>query len=377
MLQSRLLLLALVLATSMPTVFGMRFFVGTYTSDGRSSGIYSVDLDQQSGAIGTPQVAATAPNPTFLALSPDSAWLLATSEVSTGVDQAPQGGLRSFAVRPGQPLLAETGAVPIRSKGTSTHVVLSPDQRSALAVHYNAAWVASVPFDQGSLGAVASIFEHTGQVGPNVSRQDKPHAHSVTLSPDGRHAYVCDLGLDHVVVYSRDAATSKLARVSATVFPAGSGPRHSKVSADGAWVYVVNELDGTVSACSRDAATGALTVCQTVSILPENFTGANTSAEIQLHPSGRFVYASSRGPDILTVLARDPSTGRLSVLQRIASGGRHPRHFALSPDGRWLVCANRDTDNLVSFAIDSSSGLLSPTGFSAVVPQPVCVLFAP
>jgi len=157
----------------------------------------------------------------------------------------------------------------------------------------------------------------------------------------------------------------------------GAGPRHGKFSADGKFLYVINELNGTIAPYDSDPATGALVPKPPVSTLPEDFTGQNTTAEIRIHPNGRFVYGSNRGHNSLAVYARNPNDGTLKRIQLIPSGGAHPRNFSLSPDGNWLVCANRDTDNLVVFKVDSHTGLLTATGKSVTVPRAVCVLFRP
>ncbi len=355
----------------------MRFFVGTYTNDNRSAGIYSVSLDEKSGELGQPELAAKCSNPSFLALSPDGTRLYATAEVPSA-DGTQQGGLRAFHVTQGKGALTEFSALPLAASGTSTHVSVSPDGKAAFSVHYNAAWVASVRLDaQGALFERASLLTHAGKTGPNTKRQEKPHAHSIILSPDGRHAYVCDLGLDLVQPYLISPTDASLKALAPAASEPGDGPRHSRFSHDGRHLYVVNELTGSMGVYLRDTQEGTLSRLQTVSLLEPGFTGSNTSAEVQLHPNGRHLYATSRGPDIITVLERSEQDGLLKVLQRLPSGGRHPRHFALSPDGRWLVCANRDTDSLNVFAVDPTSGTLRATGFSAVVPQAVCVLFAP
>ena len=372
-----LFVVALLLA-SCTALHGMRVFIGCYTNDARSSGIYSLTLDEATGRLGTPELAAKAVNPTFLALSPDGTTLFSTAEIADASGKLRTAGLRSYRVLPDSPRLEEISAQPVTALGTSTHVVVAPEGRAVFSVHYNAAWVASLPVDaSGALAPAASLLFHAGKTGPRSARQDKPHPHSVALSPDGRHAYVCDLGLDLVRTYRIDPVSKALTRLSDVAAHPGAGPRHARCTPDGRFVYVVNELDGTMTAHARNPEDGSLSAFQTLSLLPDGFAGENTSAEIQLHPDGRHVYASSRGPDLLTVLERSPDDGRLAVVQRISSGGRHPRHFALSPDGAWLVCANRDTDSLVVFAVDRASGQLRPTGFSAIVPQAVCVLFSP
>jgi 6-phosphogluconolactonase len=230
----------------------------------------------------------------------------------------------------------------------------------------------------GTLGERGEFFAMSGPPGPNRLRQEKAHPHSATLSADGRFAYVCDLGLDRVLVYRTDPARAALipADPPFASVPPGAGARHSVLSGDGRFLYVVNELGGSVSVFQVQARTGALTPGETVSTLPPGFHGENGSAEIQLSPDGRFLYASNRGPDTLTVFSRNRDDGRLTPVEIVPCGGRWPRNFSLSPDGRWLLCANQNSADVTVLARDPASGRLTLTPNRCTVSQPVCVLFA-
>jgi len=370
--------LPLLFLMTLTSVFAssQRVYIGTYTRSGSSAGIYRLELDTATGALSTPQVAAELRDPTFLDLSPDGSILYAGTDYGVGPDGRNVGGVNAYRVQAdgGLKLLC---AQPIASPGSPCHVTASPDGKLLVAVQYNAAWVASLPV--GSDGApkeFASLTTHEGQTGPQKDRQDKPHAHSAVFSVDGQHVYVCDLGLDRIKVYHPDPSTGDLLPVGEGRSAPGSGPRHSRPSADGRFLYVLNELVGSVDVFALSDGGAKLELIQTISSLPESFKGSNTSAEIRLHPNGRFVYASNRGADLISVFARDPQSGRLSVVEQVSSGGGHPRNFTLSPDGAWLLCANRDSDNVVSFRVDPQTGRLSATGQVAKVPQAVCVLFA-
>ena len=249
-----------------------------------------------------------------------------------------------------------------------------------VAVNYGAAYVCALPIrPDGGLGERSAFISHNGRapLGPNHDRQQQAHAHSVTLSPDNRFAFVCDLGLDRVFTYRLDpaAATLTISDPPDAVVPPGSGPRHSKFSPDGRFFYVADEMGGTVCVYAYDSSRGALTLQQTIATLPADFTGLSTVAEIRVHPNGKFVYVSNRGHDSIAVFARDPARGSLIRVEIVPCGGKHPRNFALSPDGDWLLCANRDTDNVVVFRVDSNTGRLKPTGQEAKIGMPVCVLF--
>lgn len=371
---SSLLPLTLIAATTMSAASQL-IFIGTYTPKGGASrGIYSVRLDTITGALSEPVLAAEAASPTFLALHPDGRVLYALSETDT-VQGKPGGGATAFQI---DPVAGRLVPLNVQSTGgiACAHLGLDPAGKTLVLASYNGGQVTSFPLaSDGSISPRASTQVLTGPLGPNKARQDKPHPHSVTFSPDNRFAYVCDLGLDKIFCYRLDPATATLTPAGDFPTAPGAGPRHSKFSADGRYFYVINELDGTIATYACNPATGALTVKQVVSTLPDGFSGNNTCAEIRLHPNGRFVYGSNRGHDSLAVFARNPADGTLARIEIVPCGGGHPRNFALSPDGNWLVCANRDSNNLVVFKVDPATGRLTATGHTAKVPQAVCVLF--
>ena len=353
-------------------------FVGTYTpKDGASRGIYAVRLDPATGALSEPVVAAETPNPTFLALHPNGRVLYTLGE-GPAPDGQTTGGVAAFSYD------AVSGKLtPLNTRGTgggsTTHLVVDFTGRMLVTVSYSASDVASFPLGaDGRIGERASFLLHTGPLGPNPKRQEKPHPHSVTLSPDNRFTFVADLGLDRVLAYRLDSAAATLTPNDPAfiITQPGSGPRHTKFSRDGRFFYILGEIDGSVTVCAYDAMRGTGTPIQHISTLPAGFqvTDPDRAAEIRVHPTGRFVYASNRGHDSLAVFAVQ-TDGTLTLVEIVPSGGVSPRNFALSPDGGWLVCANQNSNNLVSFRVDPASGRLTPTGHSVTVPQGVCVLF--
>ena len=356
-------------------------YIGTYTdrpgSVTHSQGIYALRFDSATGSLSTAVFADTARNPAFLVLSPDHRFLyVAGDDLPAPATGNTDGGVSAFAVDP-----ATGGLRPLNHAETggpaTTHLAVDATGRMVIAVNYSGGYTCALPIrPDGSLGPESAFLPHHGPRGPSP-RQATPHAHCVTLSPDNRFALVCDLGLDRVFVYRMDPAHAALTPNDppfASV-PAGAGARHGEFSPDGKYFYVLNEIGSSVCVFAYDAARGALELRQTLSTLPGDFHGPDTSAEIRVHPNGRFVYASNRGHDSLTVFARDPARGTLTVLQNLPCGGMHPRAFSLSPDGRWLLCANRDTDNVVVFRVDPATGRLAPNGVTAAIDQPVGVVF--
>jgi 6-phosphogluconolactonase len=353
-------------------------FLGTYTpKDGASRGIYRTRLDLATGALDEPELAAAAAKPTFLALHPNGRFLYALGEVPDAAGK-PVGTVQACA------LDRATGVLTALNREASggggfAHLAVDATGRMVIAVSYHGGYVAAFPLGaDGRIGPCTARLPHTGPLGPNKSRQDQAHPHSVTLSPDNRFALVADLGLDRVLVYRLEPAAATLTPAGHLEAAPGAGPRHGKYSADGRFFYLLNEINGTVGVYTGDPAGPDRAPRQVISTLPADFviTDPDRAAEIRIHPNGRFVYASNRGHDSIAVFARDAAAGTLRLVAITPCGGKHPRNFALSPDGAWLVCANMDSNNAVVFGVDATTGRLTPTGRTITVPQAVCVLFA-
>jgi 6-phosphogluconolactonase len=344
-----------------------RLFVGTYTK-GASRGIYSVTLDARTGVLGAPELAAQAPNPTFLALSPGREFLYA---VCAGPAWA-----SSFRVDPAAGRLDPVQQEAPGAGPTPCHIAVDRSGRFALAANYHLGLAAAIPLGAGGTLGPPRVVAHTGK-GPHPSRQTTAHVHSTNFAPDGRFAAVCDLGLDRIYTYAldRDAVALTPGNPPFVSAAPGSGPRHLAFAADGRHAYAINELANTIVLYGYESESGRLAPRQTVSVLPSGFEGDATAAEVAVHPNGRFLYGSCRGPDILAVFAIDGATGALSPVESVPCGGRGPRHFSLSPGGEWLVCAHQDSDTLCAFRADPDTGRLSRVPGTVPVPMPVCALF--
>ncbi|MDO8542527.1 MAG: lactonase family protein [Opitutaceae bacterium] len=349
-------------------------FLGTYTRNG-SRGIYAVRLDPETGALSAPQLAAETPNPAWITLSPDRKFLYAIHESSaqaTGFSVDAASGTLT-------PLPRGTGADATfagQKANPPSHLAVDATGRALLAANYRDGYVATIPIHaDGTLGA-PRLTRHEGK-GPHPARQDRPHAHSVTMAPDNRFVMVCDLGVDKIFIYALDPAAARVTpgNPAFVATEPGAGPRHFKFGASGRHAYAINELNSTVAAYSYNGANGALTSRQIASTLPPDFKGDNSTAEVRVHPNGKFLYGSNRGHDSIAVFAIDAGNGRLTPIEITASGGKTPRNFALSPDGRWLVCGHQDSPILTVFRVDPATGRLSATPHTANVPVCVCVQF--
>jgi 6-phosphogluconolactonase len=349
-------------------------YVGTYTDHG-SKGIYAYRFDSSTGKMTSLGLAAETTEPSFLAVDPSGRFLYAVNETETYNGQ-PTGAVSAFAIQPDTGKLSLLNQV--SSRGTDpAHITLDRTGKYALVANYTSGSVAVFALlKDGRLGEVTSFVQHKGS-SVNPERQKGPHAHAIALSPDNRFAVVADLGLDQLLVYSCDAAKGNLGTQPQVVKASpGAGPRHLVFSTDGRFLYMLNEMQSSVVAYSYDATSGAVQELQTISSLPKGFSSENTAAEIEIDPSGKFLFASNRGDDSIAVFAIDSHTGMLTHVETDSTGGKTPRNFAIDPTGSWLLAANQDSDNIVVFGIDQKNGHLKPTGEVFQLPSPVCLKFA-
>ena len=348
-------------------------FFGTDTEKA-SEGIYVSRFDAATGTFGPVTLAAKTTNPLFVALHPDLSVLYAIGEQKNAQGKV-LGTLKSYTIDPASGRLAPLNHQ-IAGDDSLCYVSIARDGRTALGAGYNQGYVVSFPLKaDGTLGERVSFRQHTGS-SVNKDRQTSPHAHCIDLDPANRFALVADLGLDQVLAYPFDPAKNTLASdpVAFRTKP-GAGPRHLTFDRSGRQVYVVNELDSTLTLADYDAEHGRLTEHQTLQLLPSDFKGLSTAAEVVIHPSGKFLYASNRGFDSLALFAIAPDTGRLAFVEYMRDGVKHPRHFAIDPSGTWLLCANRDADTVTVYRIDPANGHLTTTDHTVKVPMPTCIQF--
>lgn len=369
--------LMLVCAPSVMVGEQINVLLGTF-SRGESEGIYTVRMDLETGDLSAAKLVARSTDPGFLARHPHLPVVYATLRAKDA-DGNMAGGLVAYAVDATTGGLTELNRRLVK-QGTFAHVAVDVEGRRVVGASYGGGHVTSWSLEEdGRLGAGGEPMNQVGPLGPNAKRQGGAHPHSVTISPDGRFAWVADLGLDRVLAYDLTGRAETLIPHVAgdAVIAPGAGPRHSKFSPDGRSFYVLNELDGTITAFRYDARQGTMREIQHLSILPPEYDGRVSASEIRMHPNGRFVYAAHRGDSTLVIFSRDQDTGRLSRLGAEPCGGETPRNFALSPDGEWLLSANQNSDTLTVFKVDATTGGLTPTGVPTPVPHPVCVLFLP
>ena len=354
----------------------MLVYFGTYTGE-KSKGVYVSRLDLASGALTPPELAAETASPSFLAVHPSQNFLYAVNEVREFQGKE-SGSVSAFAIDRNTGRLTALNQQPSVGRGPA-HLVVDKTGRNVLVANYGGGSVGVVPIGtDGALKPPSAFIQHTG-ASINPQRQKEPHAHSINVDPANRFAYAADLGLDKVLVYRFDAEKGSLVANDppfAAVAP-GAGPRHFAIHPNALFAYVINELSVTVTAFRRDPDRGSLTELQTISTLPpgQAVEPGFSTADVQVHPSGRFLYGSNRGHDTIVVFAIDEKSGRLTHVENRPTQGSTPRGFGIDPTGRYLLAANQRSDSVVVFRIDQQTGRLTPTGQTIEVGAPVCVKF--
>jgi len=339
---------------------------------GKGLGIYIYQVDPDTGNLTHVSTTGGLINPTFLVLAPAKYRLYAVNEISSAAGDS--GRVSALAI---DPLTHELTLLNSQSSHgfSPCYVSLDPTGRYLLAANYESGNLCILPIlEDGRLGQASDVVQLHGS-GPH-ERQEGPHAHMIRPGPQGRHLFAVDLGSDRIFAYRLELDRGKLIPADPPwlQLEPGTGPRHLSFQPNGRFAYVVGELNSTVTLMHFDGQRGLLQVQQTLSTLPDDYTGHNQSAEIQLAPSGRFVYVSNRGHDSLAIYAVDQATGRLSLTGHEPTRGKVPRHFVIDPSGSLLLVANQDSDNIVAFEIDALSGELEATGQLIETPTPVCLL---
>lgn len=401
---SILLFCAILILCAVPAVWcapAAEYFVyfGTYTGftymkeglpagSSQSKGIYMSRFQSASGTLSQPELAAEILNPSFLAVHPSGRFLYAATEdpLSLGPDFDHASYVSAYAIDPGSGKLRLLNTLP--AGGTSTcYISIDKTGHFLMMANFGSGSISILRInDDGSLGQETAFMKHVGK-GKDPSFQSQPHPHSIDVSPDNRFAIVSDLGIDKIFIYRFDAATGALSPDDPPFVEAepGGGPRHFVFDAGGKFGYALKEISGIVTVLAWDPAKGTLTPVQDAKTLDSHFIGSNDSAEIQIHPNGKFLYESNRrfrgsnswGPDTIGVFAVDPAKGTLTEVEQVPPGGTMPRNFAIDPTGAYLFSANELTGNVSLFHIDEKTGRLSPTKTEVKIDVPVCVVFVP
>ena len=351
-------------------------YVGTYTTE-QSKGIYAFRFNAATGQFVPIGLAAETSNPSFLAVHPNHKVLYTVNETGNFQNRS-SGAVSAFAIdsRTGKLTLLNQ----VASRGADPcYVAVDQTGKYVLVANYGGGSVAVFPvLKGGKLGDATSVLQYKG-AGANPERQESPHAHWIDFSPDNRFVVAADLGLDQLDVYKFSASKGSLIPNQPAVIQLkpGSGVRHFAFHPNARFAYAVNEMQSSLVSFAYDPARGTLHELQTISMLPKDFSGKNDAAEIQIHPSGKFLYASNRGHDSIAVFSIDPAKGTLTPVEYVPTQGKAPRYFAIDPTGSRLLVANQNSGTIVIFQIDPTSGRLTSSGQVVQIASPVCLKFVP
>lgn len=355
----------------------MLVYIGTYTSPGKSEGIYVYRLNLSSGELSPYKIVKNVVEPSFLAIDKKRKYLYAVNETEQ-YEGAKSGAVSAFSIE-------DDGDLKFLNKlpslgGAPCHINVSDNEKFVLLANYVGGNAVVFPVEKdGKLGASVENVQHTGS-GPNKNRQEAAHAHSINLDHKNRFAYVCDLGMDKVMIYEFNEKTGKLTPNPAQTFfqtKPGAGPRHFAFHPNNKFAFVINELDSTVISLSYESKDGSLKEIQTLSTLPDGYKGASYCADIHVSPNGKFLYGSNRGHDSIVVFKIDEKSGNPTLVGFVPTGGKYPRNFGIEPSGKFLFAANQNSDSITAYRINQETGMPEPTGQKTNVPNPVCLKFIP
>lgn len=346
-------------------------YVGSSSVRG-SKGIYVLELDQQKGTLKELQTVTEGNSPGFLAFSPNKDFLY--SIYGKGTINDGNGAVMAFKIDAFTGLLTKVNEQSVGGKGPA-HISIDPKGRFAYTANYGDASVTVFPINaDGSLAKASDYVKHTGS-STNPQRQKEPHPHSSIPSADGKFLYVSDLGTDKIVIYEvTNDGKLKPASVPFVQVSAGSGPRHFKIHENGNFAYSVDELSNTIVAFKVNKKTGALTIIERLTMLPEGYSEVTYASDVHFSPDNKFIYATNRGHESVVIYGVNAKTGKLNMIGHESTGGKHPRNFMISKNGEYVLVGNTNTDNVVVFNRDNKTGLIKPNGVQHTIPAVSCLL---
>jgi len=346
-------------------------YAGSSSARG-SKGIYVLEFDQQKGTLKELQTVTEGSSPGFLAFSPNKDFLY--SIYGKGTLNDGNGAVMAFKIDPFSGFLKKVNEQSVGGKGAA-HISIDPKGRFAYTANYGDASVTVFPINSdGTLAKASDYVKHTGS-SINPQRQTRPYPHSSIPSADGKFLYVSDLGTDRIVIYEvLNGGKLKPAAVPFVQVPAGSGPRHFKIHQNGNFAYSVDELSNTIVAFKVNKKTGALTIIERLSMLPEGYSEVTYASDVHFSPDQKFIYATNRGHESLVIYEVNAKTGKLKMIGHESTGGKHPRNFMISKSGEYVLVGNTNTDNVVIFNRDNKTGLLKPNGVQYTIPAVSCLI---
>jgi len=376
-------LLGLVGAAAGVTLLGARadrlVYIGTYTTDtnanSTSKGIYAFRFDDGTGALTPVGLAAETPSPSFLTASADGRFVFAVNELQTYQGET-TGLVTSFAVDRATTKLTQLSQQITKGAGPC-HLVLDKTGRFLAVANYTSGNFALFPVGQdGKLQPATTVVTGEATTGPDGAPL-KGLGHMVAFDATNKFLVASDKGLNKLLVFRFDAAKGTLTPnqpPSVSIPQPRSGPRHFGFDPKEQYVFSLAEQAATITTFSWDAKTGTLAPLGAVPTRPEGVTTGST-AELVVHPSGKFVYGSNRAANSTIAVFRVGPNGALTLVEHAATRGATTRGFGIDPAGQWLIAGNQGSGTLAVFRIDQNTGALTPVGPLSEVVQPVNVIF--
>ena len=346
-------------------------YIGTYSQRG-SQGIYVFQFDRENLDLRLIQTVEGKESPSFLAIHPDKECLYAVYREGITSDSK-AGTVKAYKIGP-EGRLTSLNEQSSEGQGPC-HVSIDPQGAYVYVSNYADGSLAVYPAgSDGALSPASDVIVHRGS-GPSERRQKSAHMHSIVPASNGKYVYASDLGMDAIIAYAIDRENGTLSynEDQYTHTRAGGGPRHFDIHPSGRYAYSVEELTSTVAAYEVDKTNGALRYVERGNMLPDDFTGKNTAADIQVSPDGKFLYASNRGHNSLAVFAIDQKSGKLDFVEHNDTQGKRPRNLLIDQKGSYVFVANRDSDNVVVFERNPNTGSIEYSGEKVTVPAAVCI----
>jgi 6-phosphogluconolactonase len=350
-------------------------YIGTYTS-GESEGIYAFRLDSDKGTLTRIAGVTKSKEPSFVAVHPSGRYLYAVNETSEFMGQ-PGGGITAYAIDQLTGTLTKINSQ-LSHGDHPCHLMIDRSGRCVALANYTGGSIAAYKIGKdGSLSEATCVIQHSGSsIDP---RQQSAHAHSIDVDRNNRFVAVSDLGMDQVLTYRLNARKGLLTPAVDPFVKAvpGAGPRHFTFHPNGKFAFGINELDLTATAYAYNGRLGKLQSLQVISTLPpgEMRQAGQSTAEMYVHPSGKFLYGSNRGHHTIVVYQIDQQTGKLTYVENEGTQGETPRSFGIDPSGRFLLALNQSTNSIALFHINQDTGVLEYTGTTVPCPAPVATAF--
>ncbi|PXY40685.1 6-phosphogluconolactonase [Flavobacterium cheongpyeongense] len=342
--------------------------VGTYTNTCESKGIYVYEFDVNSGDFKLKNATENVVSPSYLSVSADNKFVYAVNENGN------QSTVSAFSYD------SKSGKIKLINKNDALgadpcHLI--NDSKNVIIANYSGGNIAVFKKNADeSITEGQQLIQHEGK-GTNEARQEKAHVHMVAFSPDKKFVLANDLGLDKVFIYQYNpGAAHEILKLKGSVdVKKGSGPRHLTFSKDGKYVYLIQELDGTLTTFAYDKTRGLKLLLKETNIIPKDFKGTNSSAAIKISPDGKFLYVSDRGDlnsiTVYTVL----KDGSINKIEQVSTQGKGPRDFAIDPTGNYLLVGHQYTNEIIIFKRDKTTGKLTATGKKIELCSPVGLVF--